>query len=274
MEIKIHQIFYKEEQRPHLDPAFIPYDNSGSRPPHNFEYSVFVTNFMQGRIQEALTGFVSWKFNQKTGVTGKDFMGFIESHPGYDVYFINPFPDQSCFRNVWEQGDHFHPRLTEITRELLTKAGYRIDLKSFDNRMDSLCYCNYWVGTPEFWRKYMDFIRPLYKYITEKATSEELEILNVKADKLIEAPYPPFIFERMFSTFLALNPGIRRCPYEYDSSQLKKKYPKISGLLESMRDASRDRKTILYHFNRRLLYFRLYGIRKIPWLMQLRRLRN
>jgi hypothetical protein len=211
-----------------------------------------------------MTGFISWKFNQKTGITGQDFKTFILSNPGFDAYFINPFPHQACFKNVWKQGDYFHPRLSQITDNLLKNAGYQLELFSFENRMDTLCYCNYWVGSPLFWSRYIAFILPLYNYINERATKEELEAINVKADRVIAAPYTPFIFERMFSTFLATNPDLKAYSFSYTPKLLEKKYRKISKRLIAMQKALQERNSLFYTVQRLALYFRLYGIRKIP----------
>lgn len=266
MNVKVYQIYYKEEQRPLLQPEFIPYDNSGAKPPHNFEYSVFISNFRNGRISADLTGFLSWKFKQKTGITGETFLDFISRNPGHDVYFINPFPDQACFGSVWEQGDKFHPNLLDITQDLLNRSGYKIDLRSISNQINTLCYCNYWVGSKAFWARYIDFILPLHEYIQNQATANELEILNSNADSKIQAPYHPFIFERLFSTFLSLNPDIRVCHYEYSPDFLNKKYPRFSGLLVKLFQAARSKQTLIYSCTRRLLYFRMYGHKKVPFL--------
>ena len=145
MKIEVNQIYYKEEQKVELLHKFRPYNNIDVPPPHNFEYSVIISYYLSGKISADLTGFVSWKFNQKTYIDDDTFLNFIRKNPGKDVYFINPFPDQVRFKNVWIQGEKFHPELINLTSDILRKSGYKIDLRSFENKFDTLCYCNYWV---------------------------------------------------------------------------------------------------------------------------------
>jgi hypothetical protein len=259
LKLEIHQIFYKEEQRSLLSPAFLPYDNSQARPPNNFEFDVFMSNYNGGKIQADLTGFVSWKFEQKTGISGLDFKNFILNNPGYDIYFINPFPHLARFRNVWTQGDHFHPELTALTQSLLKKSGYQINLGSIVNRMDTLCYCNYWVGSQRFWRRYIEFIQPLYHYLNHQLSSAEQARLYQQADAKIRAPYPPFIFERLFSTFLALNLDLKSAPYAYTDEQLRQKGPRHFKLLKAMHDSIQQNQKMTYDFYQVALNLSTFG---------------
>ena len=90
---QIYQIFYKTEQRPHLEKDFIPYDNTANPRPEWCEYYVFREAYNKGLCSCGPTGFLSWKFHEKTGLNGQAFHKLIKENPGYDVYFINPFVD-------------------------------------------------------------------------------------------------------------------------------------------------------------------------------------
>src|SRR5687768_6265192 len=110
--ILIKQIHYRADQRSELDPAFEPFDNSRPAMPGRFETGVFISEFPHIDFDQVdYVGYLSWKFNQKTHLSGRRFIEFIKANPGYDVYFINPFPEAEVFRSVWEQGEVFHPGL-------------------------------------------------------------------------------------------------------------------------------------------------------------------
>jgi len=203
MNIKIHQIFYDESQRVHLDNHFVPYNNEGKNYPFNFEYAVFFDLYKKTNWSQVdLLGTVSWKFSQKTGLSGEKLLRHISENPGMDVYFVNPFPELSIYNNVWEQGDAFHPELTKITSLLLKECGYSDNILSIENPPNLMAYCNYWVANKKFWDAYIQFLTPLWTYL-QKGDSSVEKYLQCSADALTESPYLPFIFERLFSSFLS-----------------------------------------------------------------------
>jgi hypothetical protein len=77
-------------------------------------------------------GFVSWKFKEKTSLTGEQVFKFINANPGYDVYLLNPcILNEACFLNSWEQGDIHHPNISAIGNSFLEKIGYKdIDVRN------------------------------------------------------------------------------------------------------------------------------------------------
>lgn len=234
----IYQIYYCEEQKIHLENEFISYDNSHSLTPELCEYGVFRENYIKNTHKNALlTGFLSWKFKAKTNVTGNKFIDFIESNPGYDVYYINPFPYEEKFLSVWEQADTHHPDIVSLTQNIFDAIGYNIDLRKIDNLSLTSAYCNYWVGTQKFWDTYMGFSEPIYDYIMNQAPSQIRNKIFERADKIIEASYFPFIFERIFSTLLYTNKNIKACRYEYSFDELKLRYNEsIADLLLALKN--------------------------------------
>lgn len=204
--IKIYQIYFNKSQIISLDPNFIPYYNPTLNKLKEYEIGVHIENYENKNYLNAkYTGFISWKFNEKTKISGEHFINFIEDNKGFDVYFINPFPQLSKLKNVWIQGNQYHPEIMEFTQKLFDKIGYHIILKELTNHNNTLLYCNYWVGNKIFWNEYINFIKPLYNYIKHNMTAEETYFLSKKAAKYRNANYFPFIFERMFSTFLVTN---------------------------------------------------------------------
>jgi hypothetical protein len=202
-EIRIHQIYYEPRQRPLLDPAFIPLDNTRNERPEWCEYHVFRTQYHAGVCAAGqLTGFMSWKFRQKTRMSGGQFIGFIRRNPGHDVYCINPYPKSNAiFRNVWAQGEHFHPGLRDLARRCLDAAG--LDLPLDGEHTDAItCYCNYWVGTRPFWDLYMSYAERLFDVIETRLDTDTRARLDARAQYDGNASFLPFVIERLFTTIL------------------------------------------------------------------------
>ncbi|MEI7780480.1 MAG: hypothetical protein WCJ18_00970 [Planctomycetota bacterium] len=205
---RIHQIYYDPPQRELLDPAFLPYSNVSNERPEWREYHIFRKEYLAGSCDQGITGFVSWKFGQKTGISGAQFRDWIERLPGYDVYFVNPFPLPQ-FRNVWCHGDLCHPGITEISQMLFHRVGLRTDLASLRMDRRHTAYCNYWAATPQFWDRYMAFCEPLHDLIEHRLEPAVRARLMQRADAVTEAPYIPYIFERLFSTLICIDQRIR-----------------------------------------------------------------
>lgn len=205
MNIQIYQIFYKEFQKDFLDSSFNPYSNEGKTYPFNFEYAVFFDLYQKTKWAPSdLLGTVSWKFHQKTGLAGTEFLTHINQNPGMDVYFVNPFPELCIYNSVWEHGDEFHKNLKMISKKLLRECGYDDSIIDLETPPRLTAYCNYWVANKVFWDEYIKFLEPFWSYVTNHETAMT-SMLNDSADPFIKAPYLPFIFERLFSTFLTIN---------------------------------------------------------------------
>lgn len=215
MDVQIHQIYYRDEQRALLDPAFIPYDNTTNERPEWREYQVFRREFFRGACRgDAVTGYVSWKFGAKTKAKGECFKRFIMSNPGHDVYFFNP-PGlvRAAYGNVWLQGEHHHPGLIEMTEAVLREAGRPLSLASLVHPPEATLFCNYWAGTSAFWERYIEFCEPVYEAIEHTIDPHLRSRIDRRADKIIDACYRPFIMERLFTTLLAIDGSIRWAGY-------------------------------------------------------------
>lgn len=211
MPIRIHQIFYDDAQRSALDPAFIPYDNRANPRPEWREYYVFRTAWQTGLCRNGdVTGFLSWKFGSKTGLRGTDLLRFIERNPGHDVYFAHPARvEPRPFMNIWQQAEVHHPGIIGLAQRIFDSVGVAIDLSAFEQPRTQVLFCNYWAGTRRFWEAYMAFCEPVYRHILEGLDEADRSLIWSRADREIDAPYAPFIMERMFSTLLAISPEIR-----------------------------------------------------------------
>jgi hypothetical protein len=233
--LRIYQIYYTANQKNQLDHAFTPYFKPEDEEPEWREYWTFRKNAVQAIASKGLTGYVSWKFPVKSGVSGEKFRRFVEENPGFDVYFINPFPLEAfLFDNVWKHGDFYHPNLTVLSASLLAKAGYAINIEHQNCTPEQMGYSNYWVGNSRFWKHYMAFTLPLEQYIRKKLTPQEKEFIYSIADQSSNCSHIPFIFERMFTTLLVTKPEIRAVAYTYDRDDLKARYSVAARMVYSL----------------------------------------
>lgn len=229
----IHQIYYLPSQLPLLDPAFTPYDNIANENREFAEYHIFEKEYKAGKIaDDALTGYVSWKFGDKTRLRGRQFLKFVAANPGYDVYFINPFPMQmKFFKNMWLQGEFYHPGILELSQRIFERAGYAIDLSAEVQKRETALYCNYWVGSKTFWEKYMAFIGPINNVLRSGLDAPEKEKLHSIADRGNDFSYIAFIIERVFSTLIYHEKSIRYLAYPHSYSDIRRKYGHAGALL-------------------------------------------
>lgn len=224
-EIKIYQTYIFDSDLKEFDPAFVPNDWRHNPRSELREIDIFFDFFDKGRYKEAdYLGVVSKKFNKKTKISGKRFIEFIQNNPGADVYFINPFPQNAYFSyNVWDQGESCHKGICDATQYLFDQAGIPIHVSELGrNKDDSLLYCNYWVGSHAFWESYIPFLRSLFNTIENEMPPEKRALFfNETEHDGGYAPLFPFIFERLFSTYLLLNPSIKHKGYKHTPEEIR-----------------------------------------------------
>jgi hypothetical protein len=217
-EIVIFQNFYEDGQDLQVDPAFVPHDGRGNANTHYREVGLFMRLYHSGLYRSGrYTGILSPKFSSKTGMKGIDFVNFIDKNPGYDVYFINPYPGNAYYSfNVWEHGEICHEGLMVVAQYLFDRAHIDIDLFSLPrNTHSSLLYCNYWVGNEKFWHSFMELNVKLIDAIDRLSGPERGRLFALDPDYPDPVPLLPFIFERLFSTLMVTDSGLRGIAYPH-----------------------------------------------------------
>jgi hypothetical protein len=207
LELAVYQIHFQASQRATLDPAFIPLDNAGQAD-SLFEFAVFERLAADEGVRlAAMWGAVSWRFAEKTGLSGQAWLTHIREHPGFDLYYCNPAPEnEGLYASPWQQGAAKHPRLRELTTQVLACSG--IDSGELDDIVPSHVFssCNYFVGSSRFWELYLPFVRGIVDTARRGLPSPVLAELDSRnADPLGLHPgatYWPFIVERLFTLFL------------------------------------------------------------------------
>lgn len=236
--MKIYQLFYKEEQREHLDPLFVPYENILNPKPELREWYIWDKEYENCKAEGLdLWGFVSWKFKEKTGLGGSHFINFINENPGYDVYFINPcLINEAVFLNSWEQGDLYHPGISEIGNTFLKKLGHD-DISVKEIVLDRNCtmYANYIVANEKFWTSFMTFSKSLFTE-AEKDPEFHKQVFGEGLSNYTPDPSLPmftFLIERLIPIFIELS-TFKSIPFGYTPNTLPEKYRPYAGDLTAL----------------------------------------
>jgi hypothetical protein len=217
-DVVVFQNYYADGQERTLDPAFTPHDGRHNANTHYREVGLFMRLYHSGAYRAGeLTGIVSPKFGEKTFIKGADFIRFIRANPGYDVYFINPFPGNAYYSyNVWDHGELCHEGLMVLAQYLFDLAGIDTDVYSIGrNSHTTLLYANYWVGNEKFWHAFMDISVRLIEAIEKLPIPARARLFAL--DPVYPDPVPllPFIFERLFSTLLLIDPTLKGLAYPH-----------------------------------------------------------
>ena len=205
--VRIFQIYFEAWQRELLDPAFYPLDNSRGTS-ELLEFAVFEQLQKNAATQGAsLWGALSWRFGEKTGMQGSDWVKQITDHPGHDVYFCNPNTHiEAVFHNMWLQGETAHPRFVDVCKAFFVAAGLDDKELMALHPSTSFSAANYFVASPKFWELYIPFVRKVLVTADKKMPPKLRDLLHSKIadDKSLHggATYVPFIVERLFGYFM------------------------------------------------------------------------
>jgi hypothetical protein len=205
-DVQIFQIFYRADQQQALEPVFVPYDNSGVKD-ERLEFGVFESLSKSSQTRRlSLWGAVSWRFGQKTGLTGLDLLNVIEAHPEVDVFFMNSSPiNEALFDSGWMQGEISHPGLIKVAQAALAVAGHDPSLVYQPEHSSVYSTANYFVGRSAFWKAYIPFVKGILDAADQKLPEGMRRRLHSNADpKRIHhgATFIPFLVERLFPLFM------------------------------------------------------------------------
>ena len=191
------------------EPAFRPLRLESNAYADWREFRIFIDMYRRGLHREQqFTGLLSPKFGLKSGLSGQDFLAFIEANTDADVCFVNSFPYLAYIsHNVWMQGEHAHPGLAARAQALLDASGIGIDIAGVPRHgPDVLCYSNYWVGNERFWDAYVGrALLPIAEFLETRPDHPASRAVMEPTIHLEAAPFLPFMIERLFSSYLSLN---------------------------------------------------------------------
>ena len=203
----IFQIYFEAWHAELIDRAFTPFKNIGVVSEF-YEFDVF-ERIAGDRASDddGVWGALSWRFGEKTGMTGQELKAQIAANPGNDIYFCNPHPqNEALYHNMWVQGETTHPQFLEISRAVFEAAGLPVNELDTLTPSDTFSAANYFVGSKRFWDLYIPFIRRVMGLAEHKLSPATRDLLHSsKADRMNAhggATYVSFIVERLFPLFL------------------------------------------------------------------------
>ncbi len=205
--LRIFQVYYESWQRDLLDANFSGLDNSKSKS-ETQEFSVYEQLLASEYVQDAqLWGALSWRFAEMTGMSGGDLIKSIQSQPGNDVYFCNPYPqNEALFHNGWQQGETAHPQFLAMAKMIFEVTGLPVDELSSISSSDLFSSTQFMVATPKFWQAYLPWVRNVLSLANKKLPPKVRDLMHSKlADERNlhnGATYVPFIVERLFPVFM------------------------------------------------------------------------
>ena len=213
--IRIYEPLYRPDQQ-QQEPLFLPLHLQQN----DFawrEFRIIVDMYRQNLHRGAgHCGMFSPKFPLKSRIPTQEFLDFCEAHSHVSVCFFNPFPQiRYVAYNVWNQGEPWHPGLCAVAQSLLDAAGipWRIDEVPRHGEAQ-LAYSNFWVANEQFWDAYVgNILLPIAEFLEREPDHPASRSVMVPTYHTDAASYLPFVIERLFSTFLSLQPAFSRTAF-------------------------------------------------------------
>lgn len=154
-------------------------------------------------------GLLSPKFWSKTHIGNPNWLiAQCEQYSDADIIIVNPHLIEAyAFKNVWQNAEFHHPGTIELTQALFNHAqiNYLITDQDSQHPPHITSYCNYWFAKKTFWDAFIPFVKHLDTAINTLPKQLHAQIFST-TDYKSHACFYPFIFERLLTTFLDLNP--------------------------------------------------------------------
>ena len=235
--LKIHQIYFKEDQIGLLEPEYWPFFNDNCT--EFFEASVISKlvnelelrsshkvvdgicfDFVNGEESVDYFGVVSYQLREKIGVMKAKWRGNIAntsrnqfSPAAFKEDLFSCLPDAMSFQrhpahDPISLADRYHPNFSKYFKEIMKQIGHEWKPVAFEN----VFYCNFFVAKVYWYKRFvsemLDPAMAVMKNMPElwndskypKKLPENLAIAWGK-EGLTHYPYHSFICERMFSYF-------------------------------------------------------------------------
>jgi hypothetical protein len=200
---KIFQIHYDDASRRKLDPGFLPLDNSLSPDAQWYEFWPILNYLNTNALEDDVWyGFLSPKFTRKFNASAAYVEGFLKRiPPETEVALFSPGWDQLCFfQNPWEQGEVWHPGVSEVMRQFLTSVGDDTPIENMVTDVTSSVFSNYVVAKKNYWQQWHTLATQLAQFFeTHKALNAQITYYGSIQNQL---QIKTFVQERMASYLL------------------------------------------------------------------------
>jgi len=163
MKIHLYQIYYDENTRKALDPAFLPLDNSHSARPDWYEYWPMRTILQNKSFADSdYLGIFSPRFRAKTGFSGAKVHDLV-AQSGTEVVGFSPiFPEIARHQNIFLQGEFRQPGVLGACQDAFETIGLGLDLKNLWADQTRSIFSNYFVARYGFWREWFELSEQIF----------------------------------------------------------------------------------------------------------------
>jgi hypothetical protein len=202
----VYQIYYDEITKNAIDSGFTELDNSKNERPDWSEYWPIRKYLLDTEMDPtSYYGFLSPKFQQKTGLTASDVYKFLDTST-QDIIAFSPYFDQSTFFfNVFQQASTNHENIFECLSESFNLIKPEIASQSLIMTSQHIIFCNYFIAKRHVWHEWFTQCEKLF-YIAEENSTELGALLNQSVNHSgAHNPAKVFVIERMISYLLATN---------------------------------------------------------------------
>lgn len=215
--LRIGQIWYDERSRARLDPLFVPIRNRGLG--RFFEAEV-IRDAIAARWHEGadLVGIFSWRFSEKFPLRGGDVLSLVEGAPRSEVYtFFGALAPAA----IWPTAERKHPGILTAAQLLLRRLAVGTPAGEL---VAPPVYQHHFIAAAEVYERFVEeMLAPAIGFMVDAGDSALQAALDVDSGYrdarhtpeltrsvfgLDWLPLHPFVAERLFSTWLALNPAV------------------------------------------------------------------
>lgn len=217
--VRVYQIYFDEQTQRKVEPLWTPWPNAAPGP--FLESAVIADLLAEGHHTTAdYFGVLSWKFRAKIPLTASEVLRRIArdgcSADAYSFFGrLRPGP-------IWALGERKHPGITAAAALLLQRVGVDADPATLEA---PLVYQNHFICRSDLYGRFgRELLIPalsamgneadtdLQRLVTRSASYPDTSVPPSRLVAMFGRPYfclQPFIAERLFSTWLAINPAVR-----------------------------------------------------------------
>ncbi len=212
--IKIYQIYFDEKSKARIDPLTIPYDNSNTDTIKPCLENHVIRSLVEHRqhLDCDYFGVLSWAFENKNPLKIKYIYDLVDG--SFDVY---SFYGLHTSDNVWKVAERWHKGIIDMAQHVFNKLNMDVNVKTI---VTPTVYQNAFLTTPIIYERYvnemlipfMDMLlsdKEIQARVNSDTRYKHGEFNKSKMEKVTGKPhytFHTFICERLFSTFLAMNP--------------------------------------------------------------------
>lgn len=229
MTLRIFEVCWNDGSYSKAEPAFTTLDWRHNPQPDLREFAVFRELHARGDTRRfGITGAFSPKFAAKTGVSGSEFIQWVDRNPGYDFYYVSPRPHYPIFYfNGWTQSSHkYGERFLTSAKEIIELAGYDPDAwiglrEDFANSF----YMNFWIAKECFWDRFLcvidDILSVDRKRLLPETQSFLFEKRNWRAPNQLPITLITIVLERVVTSYAIADRSLKKLAYPATLERIK-----------------------------------------------------